>query len=674
MLFRKYSLLAFIGFLSLSGALAQPKNEVPPRKRRADCWFGLHFDFHAAKSNAKIGETLTVGMLDSVLATVRPDYVQVDCKGHPGISSYPTSVGNRAAGYVKDPLRLWRDVTAKHGVALYVHYSGVIDQEAIRQHPDWAIINAEGKPEHRPTSLHSPYADNLMIPQLKELITEYGIDGAWIDGECWSLVPDYSEASRQKFAQATGLTGLPRSPDDPNYKKFLEFNRQAFRQYLNHYVDELHQFNPRFELTSNWAFSSYMPEPVTVNLDFLSGDLAAMNSVNSAAFEARVLAPQGKSWDLMAWSFSKQRDGGTSAKTPVQLHQEAAQIMAVGGGFESYFKQNPDASIQPWTIPAMKSIADFARARQPYCQKASAIPQIALLFSNAGWQHRTGNVYRHGDGVLKPMQGILTALLDGQHTVEVLMEHHLRGRMGEYGLIVIPEWAYLEPAFKGELVEYAHQGGKLLVVGAEAIKLFEKESGVTVSAPLEEKKNQWIGFDKQIFGMVGAYQPVTLNPGTQALGSMYSRQDLRFPAGALGSVAACGRGKMAGIAMNFGVSYHESQTAAGRDLLSKAVKELFTHPVVEVKGSHLVHVTLNRLGNKTTINLVNTGGPHANPNVLSYSEVPPVGPLDVRIRYARKPAKVMLQPENKALDFRYDRGQIVLTVPRVDIHSIVVIE
>src|SRR5450631_2965195 len=62
--------------------------------RRKDSFFGLHFDFHAGTTDEHIGRTLTYGMIDTLLSEVHPDFIQVDCKGHPGISSYPTKVGS----------------------------------------------------------------------------------------------------------------------------------------------------------------------------------------------------------------------------------------------------------------------------------------------------------------------------------------------------------------------------------------------------------------------------------------------------------------------------------------------------------------------------------------------------------------------------------------------------
>src|SRR6476620_1453174 len=160
---------------------------------RRQSFFGIHFDFHAGKEDLNIGETLTEAMVDSMLTIVKPDFIQVDCKGHPGITSFPVTVGTPATSFAKDPLRIFRDVTARHDVALYVHYSGVKDIEAIRKHPEWARINEDGSPDPENTSVHSAYNDQLLIPQLTEAIRKYHINGAWVDGDCWATAPDYSE-------------------------------------------------------------------------------------------------------------------------------------------------------------------------------------------------------------------------------------------------------------------------------------------------------------------------------------------------------------------------------------------------------------------------------------------------------------------------------------------------
>ena len=264
--------------------------ENPPRLKRADSFLGIHFDLHAGEDCTEMGKNTTPEMIERIIDLVQPDYLQIDCKGHPGLSSYPTKVGHPAPGFVGDPLRVWRDVTARRGVALYMHYSGVWDSKAVKEHPEWAAVNADGGTNSRATSFFGPYAEKLLIPQLRELAGDYGVDGAWVDGECWASVPDYGQAALRAFRDSTGIQNVPRKPGDPHWYEFLQFHRQMFRDYLNHYIAELRQTHPEFQICSNWAFTDHMPEPVCAPVDFLSGDYSPQNSVNSARLSARFLA------------------------------------------------------------------------------------------------------------------------------------------------------------------------------------------------------------------------------------------------------------------------------------------------------------------------------------------------------------------------------------------------
>lgn len=411
-------------------------------------------------------------MVEQIITLVRPDYLQIDCKGHPGLSSYPTLVGNPAPGFVGDPLRIWRDVTAAHGVSLYMHYSGVWDSKAAKDHPEWAAVGADNKPSATITSTFGVYADKLLIPQLRELADRYGVDGAWVDGECWAAIPDYSPVALQAFQKTTGIQELPRKPDDPHWFEFLQFHREAFRAYLRHYITEVKKTNPKFQLCSNWAFSDHMAEPVSAPIDFLSGDYSPQDSVNAARVSARYLAQQEKPWDLMAWSFSTQPK--RSQKSAVQLQREAAVVLALGGGFQAYFTQNRDGSVRLEEMPVMAEVAKFCRARQTLCHKAVAVPQVALLYSTEAHYRKVNGLFPRSYG---QMTSALITLLKKQYSVGVLGEHMLAGRMSQYPLVVIPEWEYLDPKFIHELTDYVEAGGNLLLIGAKTAGLFQVQTG-----------------------------------------------------------------------------------------------------------------------------------------------------------------------------------------------------
>lgn len=662
------SVMAIVAMGSL--AIAAEEQAAPNRLKRAESFLGIHFDFHAGKDCTEIGKNTTREMVENIIDQVHPDYLQIDCKGHPGLSSYPTNVGHRAPGFVGDPLKVWREVTAERGVALYMHYSGVWDSEAVARHPDWAAVNADGKPNDRATSFYGPYAEKLLIPQLRELAGVYGVDGVWVDGECWASVPDFGEKSLAAFREATGITDVPRKSSDPHWFEFLEFNREAFRKYLRHYIAEVKQTNPEFQICSNWAYTDHMPEPVSAPLDFLSGDYSPDDSVNSARLSARYLARQGVPWDLMAWSFSrKARDaGGSAQKTAVQLMREAAVVLALGGGFQAYYKQKRDGSIFDEQMPVMAEVARFCRARQAICHHAEQVPQIALLFSTpAHYRKATGLFSRE----LSRIRGALQALLESQQSVEVLGEHHLAGRLAQYPLIVIPEWEYFEPKFRDALVEYVRGGGNLVVIGPQAAALFQAELGVTAEAPPAEQPRHLFHAEGQV-ATRGLTQAVKPGDEAQAFGVLRATAEANSAQQPAATIAPLGKGRIAAVWFDFGRGYLAGRSPVARQFLADLVRELFAEPIVEVKGSGDVDVVVNRSGGKLAVNLINMSGPHQTAGILD--SIAPVGPLEVSIRRAEQPAKVSLEPGGKPLEFDYRDGQIRLTLPQLEIHDIVAVE
>lgn len=645
--------------------------QSPQKLRRADSFWGLHFDRHSVLTDTHLGKTLTEGMIDTLLKKARPDFIQVDCKGHAGVSSYPTLIGQQAASYDKDPLALIRKVTEAHHVSLYVHYSGVQDHNYVRLHPGEARFTSEGKSDEKNASLWGPYVDKLLIPQMKELIDKYHIDGAWIDGECWSVQPDYQPAALEAFTKKTGITEIPRTKDDPHYKAFVEFNRQKFIAYLDHYTRILHAHNPGFQICSNWAYSSMMPEPVTVGLDFLSGDFDPKNALNTAVWQSRCLSGQGKPWDLMAWSFTVDWSGKNAPRNPktaLQLCQEGAEVLAMGGGYQVYFKQNADISFQPASFNIIKEIADFVLPRREFCHKAIPVPQIAIFYSTAGWKNKTNGVYSGSD--TGGIQGLLSALLDGQHAVEILMSHQLEQRLDQFPVVVIPEWEDIESSLVDRLKFYLKNGGNIVIIGAKGTRLFDDVLGV--SEKKEVALSQlYLGYDNRLVQLNSNYRTTEGTTSVKPFARMFSATDFRFPGGVAATITDYGKGKIAAVYADLGDAYRLGTSSVIRDFLSGILKVLFPAPLVKVEGSHRVHVVPTMKNGKLMVNLVNTSGDHSNPNYNGFDEIPTLMNLKVSVKLAKKPTSVTLQPEGTKVNVMYTDGEAVFIVPELKIHTVI---
>ncbi len=499
---------------------------------RKNAFFGIHFDLHAGARDTELGADLTEAMIERLLDRVKPDYVQQDCKGHPGYTSYPTKVGWASPGIQKDALALWRKVTKAHGVGLFIHYSGVIDQVAVQHHPEWAALSPSGEVyDNGATSTFGAYVDDLLIPQLKEVFHAYDLDGAWIDGECWGTLPDYSSRAMAAWKDATGFDTAPYSPDQAHWREWLEFNRSQFERYLTHYLDALHADKPGVEITSNWMYTGFAPRPVKAPIDFISGDYSALDSVNTARFEARYISNAQMPWDLMAWGFSwtggPQGGRQRAFKPAIQLQQEASIVLSQGGGFQVYYQPTRAGWFDDSLTEVVGQLSDFCRARQAVSHKTASVPQVALLLSSYAFYDKTNGVFRAWEGEHNALHGVLHALLESGYSVDVLAEHQIADILAHYPVVILPEVHILEPSFRQALLDYVAAGGNLVCIGAETAQLFAAELGVTLEGAPEDSTD-FVAPDGLPGRCPGLWQAVSANKAT-VLASRYPTADLRKP-------------------------------------------------------------------------------------------------------------------------------------------------
>jgi hypothetical protein len=639
---------------------------------RRETFFGLHFDLHPGKNDTQLGEHITEDMIAKLLEKVRPDFVQYDCKGHAGYTGYPTKIGWASPGIKKDSLEIWRKVTKRYGVGLFIHYSGIWDSVAVEHHPEWACINADGSPDKNATSAYGKYIDELLIPQLKEVADAYDLDGVWVDGDCWAVKPDFSESAKEAFTKATGIKEIPTKREDEHWLEYLAFQREEFKKYVTKYANALHDHKSDFEVTSNWMYSTFIPEPITVPIDFISGDFSPGNSVNTARLEARYITSTGMPWDLMAWGFNQGENCGWTIKSAVQLKQEAGVVLAQSGGFQIYYQPTRAGWIDDWMVDIMADVAKFCRERQEVSQKTQTVPQVALLISKTSIYDRTDRLFGPFGELLNPLQGVLHALLELHYSVDVMGEHKLMENLNQYPIVVIPEWHKLPNELHATLVSYVRDGGRLLVIGHESATLFKDYLGVTfVGDPAET--GAFVKADNGMAWMNGVWQKV--NPTTaRVTNERYSSQDRRGKGECASTINQYGKGMIGAIYGPLGSVFNRSHYPIIRKLLSENMKQLFPEPMVELNGSPCVDVSIRKKDNRLLIHLANTAGMQVSPQYAIIDFIPSLDQMELIVRIDKRPKRVWLVPEDYELKTHWADGKLSIIIPKLGIHSVVVIE
>lgn len=662
---REFSLL-------VSGSLLNPSVDAsgPARKLRKDSFFGIHFDLHPQAEDTELGRDVSPEMVERFLERVKPDYVQYDCKGHNGYLGYPSRVGP-SAKTVKDSLAIWREVTARRGVALYIHFSGVWDSAAVREHPEWARWTAEGKPDERNTSTFGPYVDRRMIPQLLEVSEKYKLDGVWVDGECWSTSPDYSPRAAEAFFKATGFQQLPKQTGDPGWNEFLEFNRAQFRRYVRHYVETVRRQRPHLQIASNWLYSTYVPEKPELPVDFISGDYLGNASISRARLQARYMQHNGKPWDLMAWGFQSARNNpvGPIHKPAVNLMQEASIVLAQGGGFQIYYQPTRAGYLDERHINVMSRVAAFCRERQSVCFQSATVPQVGVVFSGRSLYRTAGKLFGGWGAAEGPAQGILDALLENHYSVDVIPDWKLAEAAAAYPCLVLPEWTDVGEEVVEVLSRYARNGGRLLVAGAINARLFAGLLGVRTNDEFRDVP-AWIPGEEVFANVRGVWADVALN-GAEALAFRHPTYDSTRDAQPAATLAPAGKGKVAGFFGPLGSVFAATHAPEVRRLTGRLMARLYERPMVEAEAPHTVELVLRRKDGRMCLHLINTTAMQVASEYAAVDFIPAVGPIKLRLRLSAAPRSVLLEPAGKPLSGSYKDGVFTLSLPRLELYDVV---
>jgi alpha-L-fucosidase len=648
-------------------------------------FFGIHYDLHAGARDTELGAELTHDHLRKRLEPIAPDWIQCDGKGHAGYTSYPTKVGSPSPGIVNDALRIHADVCRELGIRLGLHYSGVIDKRACELHPAWRRVGADGEPD--PTGVTcrmSGYTRELMIPQLLEIIDEYDIDGFWVDGENWGSRPCWCEACGEEFKRRTGLETIPTEPGHAHWDAWLAFHRDLFVEHVRRCADAVHDRKPECCYCSNWMCSVRQPDAVDAPVDYLSGDYNPNYGIDRAALEGRVFDAHGKSWDLMAWGFTRSfRDPDSTSlmKPALHLQQELSEVVALGGAVMVYAKPQRTGWLVGWHHDILAEVAAFCRERQDLCLGTASASETVVIHNAPHFYAHNPPLFDYGNAQ-RPLEGAVHMLLEAHRSTDLVVDAQAPGRVDRYKLIVVPEQTRLSGPLVDALEHAAERGAVVLMTGAH---LATEQPGLVGGGPDGErrdfKRRGWGGVrlavEGETFECNGPWQPVRTDPDTQALARHTrpgpdpdpERQPVYL------TRRPVGRGAILAVHGAVFEDYALAHDPRGRRWLAALLDDEQIDFAVHVDAPPHLELIARRRDGRLLINLVNRGAAEViseNRPIVDYLYA--VQDIELSVRLPAAPSRVTLEPGEAPLDFEYVDGRAVIEVPCIDIHGVVAID
>lgn len=629
----------------------------------------IHFDHHVGP-DTPVGGGADPDEIASLIAPVKPGFIQYHSKGHPGWTNYPTRFGGTPPKLVRDALAVYKKVSEKLGVKFTVYYSGLKDEYAAKEHPEWRRRNVEGGFIGEDILCpNSGYVESRVLPQLKEIIETYNPDGFWFDGDCWSVAPCYCSSCREIFANIYGREP-PKNPHDPLWKTWMAFHRESFMNYLRKCAEFIHKLNPNCLFTSNWSFTMRMPDQPPEYVDWLSADISPTHGPQQASFEARFLSTRGKPFDLMT-ALQAFTWGNTTPypKYPVHLFQEGAVILANGGKWFIWVNPLEDDSLQPSHMRIVAKCAEFAYARAEAFEESEPFHEVAILHSSTNFYEVGNGLYDYGK-VLDPLRGAHKALQELHYLFDIIDEKTLLTRLNVYKAVILAEQSFLDETTVEALMDFTKRGGVLIATGKSLTNYLDEAMEIFGLKHLEfdVMPRGWIPFKGEKILINRTWHRVSLDGAVQILPLSTSEKESLNEESTAASINRYGSGKAVYIASDIFGAYWFEQYPKIREIIGSIMELAVTNPL-KLEAPPTVEVVLRRRQNSLLLHFCNLSVyKDLSGNSFYVEDAPPIRNLKFKLKLEKKPVELKLIPPESSIRWRYVDGLLEAELEELKIH------
>lgn len=664
--------------------------------------FNLLIDYYTEITGRPYGSGATEKNMGPVLEKLKPGFIIVYGKGHSGATTFQSSLKTEHPKLAKDMLVFSRKLTKKHGVRLFVYYSGLFDGIAGKTHPEWRSwskadtdIPAGDGGQFRliPICPTSRYFEDWLSVHFREIFERGDPDGIWIDGD-WASAVCYCPRCKDMFRKLYGkpVDEFPDTSDtdSPLGEAWHSFTLELRHKHRAKVHNLIHQLKPACLYSSgNITFRPDLP----VSLDYNSGDwFSPSNPMSSISVAMRYFSTFAIPYEAMTIDTMYApglKDMRSRAKMLDRIKQEGATVLANGGQWIYWTYPMPNGAFVPSLLNKALEAKKFYEERKGLFEKTKSFSPCAVV------KHRLNALRNWG------RTGYAAHAFTGFHySPDIIESLHLQ-KDNPYSVFVVPDEPRLTQSIVKLLKEKVEEGA-LLISSGSTIKSPGMEALLGIKLIRENALNEGHVFlkDRTPVGICTAWdktKPTTAetwyplyrswdhdNPEIENLPFTYpitgmvdeeNPEEAGFPA-----LTANRKGK--GLAIHIcGDPYFQ----LGRfgypqirqwflEILERAQPE----PLFRTDAPSWVETVLRKRDDTIFIHFINTNNgrdlSYVNSNDFYVDEVPEIGPFTSSIKLSGKPKRVFLEPGNKDADAKWEDGKLIFTLPRFHIHKCLVIQ
>ena len=387
-------------------------------------------------------------------------------KGHHGYSYYDTELGTKHPGLPDGTDMLGEIVEACHArdIAVAAYYSVGWLTTVEKERPEWMERDSLGRKvgtsgteqleSWNLISLHSPYLEEIVLPELRELAGNYDVDGIWID--IIENQPDYSEYAKAAYAKTHNGTTYP------NHAAAVAFAADTRRAAVAAMRAAVKSVAPEKSFTFN-----------TAGRDPRVSDLVDYHSIEThpgatwhqgawthALLTMKYLRRHGKPYESTTSRFIHGW-GGWDDQPVANMLAVGSRILANGGAINLGDQTYPEGTLDTALYERIGEVFDTIRRRERWALGAEPFPEVAMLTA----PFDIYAIYGQDPGQLDAYLGAAKTLSQHHWGFSLVSEadEGLAETLARHPVVVVPKPGDLRPATVALLETYVRAGGRLLV-------------------------------------------------------------------------------------------------------------------------------------------------------------------------------------------------------------------
>jgi len=660
----------------------------------------IHLDFHTSEHIPDIGIEFDAGEFVSTLQSAAVESVTLFAKCHHGWSYYPTSLGTPHPHLARPDL-LGEMIAACReaglGVSLYLTVQW--DELTAREHPEWRVVRAQSpgeghaewhqlSPGWHPLSLANKALVKRIEAQALELVDRFAPDGLFFD-----ILLTYDDVSQAALERMRRL-GL-----DPNQQADrLRSEQGAILEFTQRIRSAVHARDDRVRLFHNSGHIAKNErerwEPFThFELESLpTGGWGYDHFPVSAAYVAQL----GKPYLGMTGKFHTTWGEFGGYKRAVALEYECALMVAMGARCSIGDQLHPTGRIDADTYRLIAPAYARIEKLEPYLRDAQTVPDIALY--SAEGHHRSREHERSDNGAAR-------ILFELHRPFAVIDEG---SDFSAYKLIILPDTIQLSDTLARRFEAFLGTGGALLLSGSSGLT----PEGDRFALPFAATPHGQREYCPDYLAVADGLDPdLVASPfvmyqkahdirseGATVLGRIhdpyFNRTWEHFcshqhtpprPEPSEQGAGILQDGRIITFAHPIFRLYHAIGQPLYKYAVRGALRRLLPAPRIETNlpsGArlnllrqdgerrwllHLLYAPLQRRGNEVQT----WQGKEA---IEIIEESLPLHDIACSIALEAAPRRIFLAPDGPELPFEFAEGRAEFTVPRLELHALVVIE